>query len=136
MILADAATIVITGHIERPMERMLTMPVLADHNHKGRSGPYQACNRDAIVTGGRGARVGGAHGFDDHHGAESRPCGQCRKSGAGRHGPDPAPHQTALLVIEGSREMLAAASGSLRFDGCMAVLCDRFVGLCVSTFQG
>ena len=42
MILADAATIVITGHIERPMERMLTMPVLADHNHKGRSGPYQA----------------------------------------------------------------------------------------------
>jgi len=42
MILADAATIVIQGHIERPMERLLTMPGLADHNHKGRSGPYQA----------------------------------------------------------------------------------------------
>jgi len=42
MILADAATIFIKGHIERPMERILNMPMLADHNHKGRSGPYQA----------------------------------------------------------------------------------------------
>jgi hypothetical protein len=42
MILADAATIVMKGHSERPMERMLNMPGLADHNHKGRSGPYQA----------------------------------------------------------------------------------------------
>ena len=75
MILADATTIFMKGHIERPMECMLNMPMLADQDHKGRSRPYQACNRDAIVTGGRGTRVGGANGFDDNHGAEIRPCG-------------------------------------------------------------
>jgi len=39
MILADAATIFMKGPSERPMERIRNMPVLADPNHQGRSGP-------------------------------------------------------------------------------------------------
>jgi len=88
------------------------------------------------VTGGRGTRVGGANGFDDNHGAEFRPFGQCRKSGAVRHGPDPAPPQTAMLVIEGIRAMLAGAPGSLMFEVCMEGLVDCLIGLFVITFQG
>ena len=42
MILADAATIFMKGHSERPMECMLNRPMWAEHDHKGRSGPYQA----------------------------------------------------------------------------------------------
>jgi len=136
MLLPDAAAVFIARDVQRPMERMLTIPMLANHRDEDRRRPYEARKVNAIVTGNGRARVGRTNRFDDKHRWEGRPLCQLRQGSQVCYGPDPAPHGAAVRVIEGSKEMLGVAPRQLVFDVLMQVLFDRSVGLLVITLQG
>ena len=96
MVLPDATAVFIERNIQRPMELILDIPMLAYHRHEDRRRPYEARNVDAIVTGNRSARVGCPNRFDDNHRLEIRPFRQFGKGREVRYGPDSAPHRATV----------------------------------------
>jgi hypothetical protein len=136
MVLPDAATVFIERDVQRPMELVLNIPMLANHRDENSRRPYEARNVDAIVTGDGSARVGRPNRFDDNHCLEIWPFRQLRKGREVRYGPYASPHRAAVRVIEGIKETLAGTPGQVVFDMLMKVLFDRGIGLFVVPLQG
>jgi hypothetical protein len=59
MLLPDAAAVFIERHIQRPMELILNIPMLANHRHEDRRRPDEARYVDAVVTGDGSPRIQG-----------------------------------------------------------------------------
>jgi len=58
MLLPDTAAVFIERDVQRPMELILNIPMLANQRHEDRRRPSKARNVDAIVTGDGSPRVG------------------------------------------------------------------------------
>ena len=107
----DAAAIFVECDVQRPMQLILNIPVLAYHRYEDRRRPYEARNVDAIITGNSSARVGCPNRFDDNHRLKIRPFRQFRKGSEVRYSPDTSPHCAAVRVIEGIKEILGGPPG-------------------------
>src|SRR5262249_51053152 len=83
MVLPDAAAVFIACDVQRPMERMLNVPMLTNHGDEGGSRPHQTGNIDAVVTRDRRLLMCHTNRFDDNHGLETRPWRQLRQGSNG-----------------------------------------------------
>src|SRR5919204_5972485 len=92
ILLPDTAAVFIERDVQRPMELMLDIPMLADHGDEGGGRPYQTGKGEAVVTGDRHVRVRHAHRFHDTDRLETRPWRELRQSSQVCDGPDPAAH--------------------------------------------
>jgi len=136
MVLPDAAAVFIEGDVQRPMELILNIPMLANHGDEGGGRPHQTGNVDAIVTRDRRLLMRHTNRFDDNHGLETRPLRQLRQGSNVSDSPDSSPYRAAVRVIKGIKKILGCAPCQLMFDILMKVLFDRSVGLFVIAFQG
>lgn len=81
MVRPDTGAVFMKRHVQRPMELILDVPMLANHRDEGCGRAADAGNIDAIVTRNGSIAVGHPNGLDDHHRVEVRPFGKCRERG-------------------------------------------------------
>src|SRR5919108_4343760 len=79
MLLPDTAAVFIECDVQRPMELILNIPMLANHGDEGGGRSHQTRNVDAIVTRDRRLLMRYPNRFDDNHGLEPRPVCQLRQ---------------------------------------------------------
>ena len=125
MLLPDTAAVFIECDVQRPMELILNIPMLANHGDEGGGRPHQTGNIDAIVTRDRRLLMRHPNRFDDNHGLETRPVCQLRQGSNVSDRPDSSPYRAAVRVIKGIKEILGCAPCQLMFDMLMEVLFDR-----------
>jgi hypothetical protein len=118
------------------MQRMLTIPMLANHRHDGCGRPYEARHIEAVVTGDRRTRRGRPKRFDHHHRLQARPLRQLREGLQVGAGPASTPSRATVRVIAGITAVLGSTPGQRVCDVLMKVLLDRGVRLFVMALSG
>jgi hypothetical protein len=136
MVLPDTAAVCIARDIQRPMELVLNVPMLADHGGAGGSRSYQTGKGEAVVTGDRRVLVRPPNRFHDHDRLEAWPLCPRRQGLHICHCPNSSTHATSVGVVKRIKAMVRMAPRQVMFDVLMQVLVDLRGGLCMVPFQG
>ena len=135
MVLPHTAAVFVERDLERPMELMLDMPMLAHHRDEGGGRPHQTRQVDTVGTRHRGLLVGHPHCFDDHYGLEGRPCGESRERFTVCHDPDSSAYTPSVGVVEGIKAMGRIAPRAMVLELLMNVRFEGCLGLCMGVLS-
>ena len=136
MVRPDTAAVFIERDVQRPMELILDVPMLANHRDEGGGRAADAGNIDTIITGDWCTSIGRTNSFHDNHRLQIRPLRELRDGCKVWYGPYSSSYGAAMGIIEGIKEILGGAPGELMFDVLMEVPFDSRIGFFVIALQG
>ncbi len=136
MVRPDTGAVFIERDVQRPMELILDVPMLANHRDEGGGRAADAGNVDTIITGDWCTSIGRTNSFHDNHRLQIRPFRELRDGCEVWYGPYSSSYGAPMRVIEGIKEILGGTPGEMMFNVLMEVSFDGSRGFFVVALQG
>ena len=132
MVFAYPAAVFVEGHVQRPVQLVLDMPVLTDQGGKA----DQTGEVEEIVTRDLGAAVRGANRFNCDDRLDSGPFDQFSKGRDLTQHPDASSNRSPVGGVEGIEEGVRISQAEVVLDVVVKVSGDGTVGPFVIALEG